>query len=123
MFFRKVLFFQLFLELSSGNSILNSTIISSSGNTKFGGIAEIDAMVAALEANPLTEQMVSGALHNLDQVWDELFPAEQARIVKLLVDRVIVHEDDAPVSTVDSPATPPPTLPAGSSPTGPYPMR
>ena len=47
--------------------------------------------------SPLTERMVSGALHNLDQVWDELFPAEQARIVKLLVDRVIVNENDAEV--------------------------
>jgi len=27
----------------------------------------------------------------VDPVWDELFPAEQARVVKLLVERVIVH--------------------------------
>jgi len=60
-------------------------------------IAEIDSTVAALEANPLTEQIVSAALHNLDQVWDELFPAEQARIVGLLVDKVIVNEDGAEV--------------------------
>ena len=28
-----------------------------------------------------------GALHHLDPLWDELFPAEQARIVQLLVER------------------------------------
>ena len=60
-------------------------------------MADIDAVVAGLESNPLTEQMVSGALSNLDQVWDELFPVEQARIMKLLVDKVIVHEDRAEV--------------------------
>ena len=30
------------------------------------------------------------ALHRLDPLWDELFPAEQARIVRLLVERVEV---------------------------------
>ena len=33
------------------------------------------------------------ALLSLDPVWDELFPAEQARIVQLLVERVEVHPD------------------------------
>ena len=28
------------------------------------------------------------ALHQFDALWDELFPAEQARIVRLLVERV-----------------------------------
>ena len=60
-------------------------------------IAEIDATVAGLKDNPLTEQMVSQALHNLDQVWDELFPAEQARIVGLLVKRVVVSETGAEI--------------------------
>jgi len=60
-------------------------------------IAEIDATVAGLKGNPLTEQMVSQALHNLDQVWDELFPAEQARIVSLLVKRVVVCETGAEI--------------------------
>jgi hypothetical protein len=29
----------------------------------------------------------------LDPLWDQLFPAEQARIVQLLVERVIVRHD------------------------------
>ena len=38
----------------------------------------------------LTEAEVREALERLDPVWDELFPAEQARIVQLLVARVDV---------------------------------
>ena len=36
----------------------------------------------------LTEAEVRDALDRFDPLWDELFPAEQARIVRLLVDRV-----------------------------------
>ena len=39
------------------------------------------------------EAEVREALLNLDPMWDELFPAEQARIVQLLVERVDVGED------------------------------
>jgi DNA invertase Pin-like site-specific DNA recombinase len=38
----------------------------------------------------LTEAEVRDALDRFDPLWDELFPAEQARIVRLLVDRVDV---------------------------------
>ena len=38
----------------------------------------------------LSEEQVRRALQNLDPLWDELFPAEQARIVQLLVERVDV---------------------------------
>ena len=37
------------------------------------------------------------ALHRLDPLWDELFPAEQARIVQLLVDRVDIAPDGADI--------------------------
>ena len=36
----------------------------------------------------VTETEVRDALHALDPLWDELFPAEQARLVQLLVERV-----------------------------------
>ena len=35
------------------------------------------------------------ALAQLDPLWEELFPAEQARIVRLLVERVEVGPDGA----------------------------
>jgi site-specific DNA recombinase len=38
---------------------------------------------------------VREALKRLDPLWDELFPAEQARIVQLLVERVDVGPDSA----------------------------
>jgi DNA invertase Pin-like site-specific DNA recombinase len=38
--------------------------------------------------NGVTEADASAALQKLDPLWDELFPAEQARIVALLVERV-----------------------------------
>jgi site-specific DNA recombinase len=41
----------------------------------------------------ITEAEVRGALEQLDPLWDELFPAEQARIVQLLVERIDVQED------------------------------
>jgi hypothetical protein len=39
----------------------------------------------------VTEDEAREALLQLDPLWDELFPAEQARIVQLLVERVDVH--------------------------------
>jgi site-specific DNA recombinase len=41
----------------------------------------------------ISEAEVREALERLDPLWDELFPAEQARIVQLLVERVEVHRD------------------------------
>ena len=44
-------------------------------------------LAARAEAPDLTESEVREALERLDPLWDELFPAEQARIVRLLVER------------------------------------
>ena len=41
----------------------------------------------------LTEDDARSALQQIDPLWDELFPAEQARIVALLVERVDVGTD------------------------------
>ena len=54
---------------------------------------EIDGIVAALEANLLSEQQVAEALRNLDLAWNELFPSEQARIVSLLIERITVANE------------------------------
>jgi DNA invertase Pin-like site-specific DNA recombinase len=45
------------------------------------------------EIEDLSETEVREALLNLDPIWGELFPAEQARILQLLVERVDVHAD------------------------------
>ena len=46
----------------------------------------------------ITEREVTILLADFATVWDELFPAEQARIVQLLVERVDVREDALAVS-------------------------
>jgi DNA invertase Pin-like site-specific DNA recombinase len=48
---------------------------------------------ARQEIDGLTEAEVRDALERFDPLWDELFPAEQARIVQLLVERVDVVAD------------------------------
>ena len=45
----------------------------------------------------ITEAEVVAVLEHFAPMWDELFPAEQARIVRLLVDRVDIGEDGADV--------------------------
>jgi site-specific DNA recombinase len=49
--------------------------------------------VARRKVDTMTEEEVRDALEQLDPLWDELFPAEQARLVQLLVERVDVQED------------------------------
>ena len=41
----------------------------------------------------ISEAQVRDALERLDPLWEELFPAEQARIVHLLVERADIHPD------------------------------
>jgi hypothetical protein len=54
-------------------------------------ITEADARAARAEHEGVTEDEAREALLQLDPLWDELFPAEQARIVQLLVERVDVR--------------------------------
>jgi hypothetical protein len=44
-------------------------------------------------AGEITEREVTVLLADFATVWNELFPAEQARIVQLLVERIDVQED------------------------------
>ena len=45
---------------------------------------------ARRDAPELTEAETEDALHRLDPLWEHLFPAEQARVVRSLVERVVV---------------------------------
>jgi DNA invertase Pin-like site-specific DNA recombinase len=52
----------------------------------------------ARKSNPnLTERQVRAALESFDELWAELFPVEQARLIQLLVERVDVHQHGANV--------------------------
>ena len=46
----------------------------------------------------LTERQVRDGLHRFDEIWSELFPAEQARLVQLLVARVDLSEAGADIT-------------------------
>ena len=48
---------------------------------------------AAAVDDGLSEADVRDALIQFDNLWDELFPAEQARVVQLLVERIDVRTD------------------------------
>jgi DNA invertase Pin-like site-specific DNA recombinase len=52
---------------------------------------------ARADAPDLTEHAVRDALEQLDPLWGELFPVEQARIIHLLVDRVEIGAGGATV--------------------------
>ena len=52
---------------------------------------------ARAEQDDVTEDEAREALLQLDPLWDELFPAEQARIVQLLVERVDVRSNGVEV--------------------------
>jgi hypothetical protein len=54
-------------------------------------------LAARAEAPDLTEAEVREALERLDPLWNELFPAEQARIVRTLVERVEVGPEGADI--------------------------
>jgi site-specific DNA recombinase len=49
--------------------------------------------VARESLQDLTERDVREALSRLDPIWNELFPAEQARIIQSLVERIDLHMD------------------------------
>jgi len=56
-------------------------------------LAAVEAKLRELRECAVTATDVAEALRSIDPVWDELFPAEQARVVKLLVERVVVYPD------------------------------
>ena len=57
-----------------------------------GGSAR-DRGAAAADGPPMDERAIVAALRRFNELWEALFPAEQARIVRLLVDRVTVGPD------------------------------
>jgi len=57
-----------------------------------------DVLRQATKFDPtLDEAKVTVAMTRLDVIWDQLFPAEQTRIIKLLVEKVIVSPTDLEV--------------------------
>jgi len=63
--------------------------------TEFLGIG--GGAAARASAPDMTEDEARLALERFDPLWEELFPAEQARIIHLLVDRVDIGPGGADV--------------------------
>ncbi len=52
-----------------------------------------EIVARTMRAAGMPVDSVRKALADFDRIWNELFPAEQARVVRLLVERVDVRED------------------------------
>src|SRR5438876_11643483 len=52
-----------------------------------------EIVARTIRSADLHPDTVREALADFDRIWDELFPAEQARLVRLLVERVDVSND------------------------------
>ena len=59
-------------------------------------LAEVLPHAISLDPS-LDEAKATVAMMRLDAIWEQLFPAEQARIVRLLVERVIVSPQELEV--------------------------
>ena len=62
--------------------------------------SSLGAVTRELEgaSSPVTARSIADALAALDPIWDNLFPGEQQRLVRLLVDGVVVHADHLEVT-------------------------
>ncbi len=68
-------------------------------------IAQVRALLRAPEIRARAERLaadipaaeVRAAMDGFDALWDELFPAEQARLLQLLVDKILLLPDGAEV--------------------------
>lgn len=57
-----------------------------------------DILPHAIKLDPtLDEAKVTVAMTRIDAIWDQLFPAEQSRIVKLLIEKVVVSPNNLEV--------------------------
>jgi DNA invertase Pin-like site-specific DNA recombinase len=54
---------------------------------------EVIAQVISQSYDQVPESYTIKAFKNMHGIWDELFPLEQARIVKLLIDKIIISQD------------------------------
>jgi hypothetical protein len=52
-----------------------------------------EIVARTIRSAALPAATVREALGDFDRIWDELFPGEQARLIRLLVERVDVSED------------------------------
>mgnify|MGYP006289861277 CR=1 FL=1 len=84
------------VQLMDGGGAAQTYVLNATGTEIDEVQHRLDALakdMRALETENLSEGDVIVALEKVDPIWDELFPGEQARIVRLLVEGVEVHPD------------------------------
>ena len=59
---------------------------------------EIQVELAAMENQVIDETDLRKALASFDPIWDQLFPAEKARILQLLIEQVTYNAQAGEVS-------------------------
>jgi site-specific DNA recombinase len=58
-----------------------------------GVLAEVALKIEFRERNPVSRASLVAELNTLDRIWENLFPAEQQRIMRLLVEDVVVFPE------------------------------
>jgi len=61
-------------------------------------LASVSAELSQLTQEPVSRRDLVAELTTLDNLWDNLFPGEQRRIVRLLVDEVVIHADSIAIA-------------------------
>ena len=56
-------------------------------------LSKISSRLQMMKSNPITDVDILQSLENIESIWDELFPAEQARIVSLIFHKILVYSD------------------------------
>src|SRR5262249_22008481 len=67
-------------------------------------VSEIDSELEALRGNALDENELAATLRDFDDVWDCLSSAEQARVIALLVERVVYDGGDETIAITFRPS-------------------
>ena len=55
-------------------------------------LTDVSARAQAFEADPVAEREVAEALQSVETFWDDLFPLERNRLIRLLVEKVDIRE-------------------------------
>jgi site-specific DNA recombinase len=85
------------LELMKpGNDQLNKDEMLATVNSRVVDLsrqlAHVVEQCKAYQSSNLTEQDVSEAFQNVEAFWEDLFPVERNRLIRLLVDKVEIRE-------------------------------
>jgi site-specific DNA recombinase len=68
-------------------STVNEEVVSLSQ-----GLTELNEKLSTFKSISLTESEITEAFTDIDSFWQELFPAEKNRLIRLLVDRIEIRE-------------------------------